>query len=266
MGSPWDEGGKVCRLFAESLIRYGFEVDEGEPTKEHDFSFMWGARSPRLVEEANSLGIPVLVFDLGYLKRGWNAFKKREGGYYQIGMNRICTIYPDASPHRWNDLGLEIKPLCQHSKNLLVLGQVPDDAQHHMDQVRLFDFYQTAKIVFAGYNIQFRPHPQAPQESPRGMKVRPSETLEEAFEWASYVFTFNSTAGLQAMLDGKCVYCDPSAFYYQTARESCLKQDNRIDLARKVANSQWNEEEIRSGQAFGDLLHYIYDYKNNHSV
>lgn len=215
-----------------------------------------GGMSPADDEVAGwceSRGCPVLVTDLGYLNR---ANRDGEAGYYQLGLGRIGWT-PETSPHggRLAQLGIELKPYVESGGDVLVLGQMPGDTQHRLDEDELSLFYLEAveSIGEAAGRVVWRPHPRcADMASPDPAWIRDEGTLQEALATASIVVTYNSTAGLEAIAEGRRVVCAPEAHYAPLAGQA--DQEERRGHFERLSWAQWTLKEFRSGEALRFVL------------
>jgi len=217
LGGEWPYGNRIAERCASACDGCGI-----------DFSVRWGS---------GKLGGTTLVLDLGWFKRGWAAYKKRPGGYYQIGVNHINWL-PDSAPgDRWESLNLPILPPRPQGKNILAIGQVADDSQHGLTKDELVEWlYENTPSPF-----RYRPHPQSETEA------KPKNTLEHDLEWADVVLTYNSTVGLEALRLGIPVICSTNCFYAGLSGPQCPSVEDRLELFQRIAYAQWTEEEIEKG-------------------
>jgi hypothetical protein len=259
LGGEWDEGRRIVVEFIHYLKDIGIEVDDRRKatpsmkgTSAYDLAICWGIREYQryMIQQFREEGVRTLVFDLGYFKRAWSGFKKT-GSYYQVGVDGLQWLPPHKMPgDRWKALGLEVLPPNPGTDKVLIIGQVPRDAQHGMDQWELEDWYIQKFREYAGVRggIRFRPHPQASWHIPRirGLSVSVWNTLDEDMDWADIVVTYNSTVGFEARRRGLTVDCDPSAPYYAYNFSGPIR-----DLLNRTAYAQWTEKEIRDGTMWG---------------
>jgi hypothetical protein len=206
--------------------------------------------------------IPLVILDLGYFKRASGAHDRV--GYNQVGIGRIGWVpgEDDARPFcpaRWESLGIGdcAPPTSNKTQNLLVLGQVPNDSQHKLSVRVLNSWYddQVRKIVNNRSNVIFRPHPKALREPVPSCANQVSTpcacSLADAIASASVVVTYNSTAGLDAILAGVPVICSPSAHYAHIAdygrNNGKVTAEMVMRHMHKLAYSQWTCAEIETG-------------------
>lgn len=238
----------------------------------------WPERSAR--EYLKSKGIPLVVLDLGYFKRAKDS-KDREG-YNQVGLDRIgWTPNSDIDSSRWDAFGFAdcVDPVIGRPKSVLILGQVPNDSQHGMNEKQLNRWFDEKSRPFrdAGMPITFRPHPCNPNGKPPACDAISSQsTLKEELCDHSHVITFNSTAGLDAILAGIPVLCDASAHYYDIAgygnsavRTQHAQQRIKAQVMHhmhRLAWSQWTCAEIESGEPIRFLFPKLIQKPMNHLI
>lgn len=196
------------------------------------------------------LGIPLLVLDCGWFQRAGGP--RDQHGYNQLGLDQLCWFPPKPwkpDPARFESLGVTLQSKIENreSKILLVLGQVPGDSQHHLSatQQEVWLGEHAAPFLARGWTIRYRAHPSDPQTSIGLIHDRSQGcTLAQDFALATHVLTFNSTAGLEALVAGLPVACSPSAHYAGlTPGTPAL-----LDHCRRLAWAQWTCAELRTGE------------------
>jgi len=219
-------------------------------------------------------GIPLVVLDLGYLKRASHA--QDATGYNQLGIGRLGAIPLMPCPRDRLDMlavtpSIPVSP--QRPKVALILGQLPGDSQHGLNSTALAA-YLSERAGFwqaQGYEVHYRPHPMA---MALGLQPIPyvrtrlsnTENLAAALADARVAVTFNSTAAVEAILAGVAVDCHRDAHYalvadYGWGAESESEghayvsiQDVHEYLCR-LAYAQWTIPEIQNGAALHWLMH-----------
>jgi hypothetical protein len=224
------------------------------------FAFTAGNHSPEAWARGilRSRGIQLLSMDLGYINRARDGMDRE--GYTQIGVGGPCQIPEGPLPDdRFQALGVKLGPMgVERPRVALLLGQVPNDGQHELTEQQLRNWL-TDRAGFwqaEGYSLRFRAHPQLPGQSApcvQGLEIRSPqrESLEQALAGAGVVVTYNSTAGLQAILAGLPVDSAPAAHYFQIG--SCGNSSDPRARAmvqahlNRVAYAQWTLPEIEAG-------------------
>jgi hypothetical protein len=199
------------------------------------------------------LGIPLLVTERGYLRRGRGSMET----YYQLGVGRLGWVPPGPLPSaRFDALDLPLQdPVNRPTGAVLVLGQMPFDTSHGMDIERLVAWLtEQAAIQIAKSNrVIYRPHPLA-QAVPIGVDVEvrlpEHSTLAQDLADAKLAVTYNSTAGVAALLAGVPIICSPTAHYVAVADYGhTATRAQVLDYMHRLAWAQWTMGELRSGEA-----------------
>lgn len=218
-----------------------------------DFALAGGLHGiNQLLAAASGRALPVLIVELGYMKRANN---NETDGYYQLGWNKLCDIPAEVpSSDRWEALGLEVLDNKAGGEHILVAGQVGGDAQHGLPTPQLVKWLMRTSVELekkTGLPRVWRPHPK------QGNLKLTTETriarqdplrvpLESALDKAAHVVTFNSTLGVEALRRGIPVECDPGAHYARVAKAD---RSEREAFLKRVAYAQWLLSEIASGEA-----------------
>jgi hypothetical protein len=251
-------------LGAEVLVLADPTIDAARETVRREgirVAYTCGLRS----REAGARGvlgalmIPLLVADLGYFHRATGPLDS--AGYNQLGLNRLAWTPPqDCDPSRAAALHIEVCPArpARYGQRLtaLILGQVPYDTQHFLD-VETLVAWLTERAGFylaMGYRVLYRPHPLAPTVLPFApVEIRqPAEhTLAEDFASCDFVVTYNSTAGLEALIAGLPVFCAPCAHYATLAAYDGFRVTRAQVQAyvNRLAWAQWTCAELADGSA-----------------
>jgi hypothetical protein len=206
----------------------------------------WGWRIGRGLR---AQGHEVLVMERGYMgdrfawtSLGWNGLNGRARFAPRDDPARFAAHFP--APQPWKAGG----------DYVLLIGQVPGDASlGGMDLT--FWYERTAKqaALVYGKPVRFRPHPLARARQKVKLAATLGGTLAEALEHAQVCVTFNSNAGVDAVLAGvPTIACDIGSMAYPvTARRlGETYVPDREPWAARLAWCQWSLEEIRSGAAW----------------
>lgn len=197
--------------------------------------------------------IPLLVLDCGYFQRAGGP--EDETGYNQLGLGGLNWVPEIEAPSdRFDAHRLALTERVQgRGKFALLLGQVPGDSQHHLSEIRLNAWLaeRGAELMACGYKLFYRPHPKHTISSgplrAHTIVVRPQdESLAQSLSRVSVVVTYNSTAGIEALMAGIPVVCSPTAHYWLV----CGLQSNEALLRHlhRLAWTQWTCAELRTGE------------------
>lgn len=206
-------------------------------------------------------GVPVLVADAPHLRRD----AKR---WHKVVWDHQHWIPSFACPgDRLEAVGVEIAERARGGE-ILVCGQKAGDSQHPMAERQ--DLARWARETIAELRrvtrrpVIWRPHPLdafAVREADRYSDPK-LESVADALSRAHAVVTYNSTAGLDALIAGVPVVAMGPAVYGELAAKDVAGidqfevpsvEDRRALLAR-IAYTQWTVEECRDGAALDFLL------------
>lgn len=225
------------------------------------FAFTCGMHAREAVARGflRGAGVPLLVLDCGYLRRCSGA--QDEEGYNQLGIGGLCWVPTRADligagvapfSARFEALGLPVaEPVQGRGKVALILGQVPGDSQHGMTETQLVRWLEetAAALLAQGYGLRFRAHPKAPGVRFAALRADHSpsgRSLAADLAEASVAVTYNSTAGLEALMAGVPVRCHASAHYAAVA--DLADRSALMAHLHRLAWAQWTCAELRTGE------------------
>lgn len=274
--SVWTAGdfnAKKCigYSFSQGIQKLGYSIDQHFPALLNPFSPPFchlvisnGFRNPArdASEYLLSKGVNTFVYDLGYINR---SDTKNKEGYYQLGLNRIGWT-PDfkCPPDRFEKLGVRIPEVKDNgSDTVLVCAQKFNDGQHGMSagQMKQYMADLCKKVRLMGYNVIFRSHPKSPFEL-EGFKSS-TGTLKEDMDRSRFVVTYNSTAGVEALLNGTPAVPMAEDAHYRCVSTPGVGPEEPLQLPTKealedyfhrLAYSQWKLTEYADGYPYEFLL------------
>lgn len=226
-------------------------------------------RNREILTAYHRQGIPVIVSDLGYLKRGNSSASKN--AYYQMGLNQLNWLPPQAcSPERFRQLKIAFPAESRRSSvndPILLCGQVPDDAQHGMDLNSLKNWASRTLAAIRCYTkrpVIWRPHPLSFFSLPGtdGYSNPEQEELSQCLRVCHALVTHNSNSGNEALLKGIPVFCSATAdcTYTSVANTDLSRIETPaflLDAVRqyfyRLAYAQWTREEMATGKCFDFL-------------
>lgn len=197
-------------------------------------------------------GVPVFIVEQGHIERGT---------YHQFSIDKLNWLPELAISDRREALGIKRpRNVGKADGYVLFLGQKPGDAQHCGVDVNAYLGRAMAQVrELSNRQFVFRRHPKdrigaLPDSncivSPDAM------TLEQTFIGAHSVVTFNSNAGLKAVLTGIPTYCHPCAIYAGACKSDLadIEEPYVIDSASwydtldRICYAQWTEPELETGK------------------
>jgi hypothetical protein len=215
------------------------DYDNPEPC---DFAVIWGApaKHPRITQSAPHM----LVMERGHLPDrmiytscGWDGLARR--GRYPLATDWGMRWRP-----RWGDL---MRPWRGTTGYALIIGQVEGDAALAGLGMQRWVKEQTDDLRAAGWDVRFRPHP---------LVARPERSLEADLTGAALCVTYNSTAGVEAVLAGvPTVTLDEGAMAWEVTSHAVpeIVRPAREAWAHALAWTSYTLEEVAAGLAWEHL-------------
>lgn len=230
------------------LNRHGIKADHRATGDwvESDVAVVWGEKA-RLA--ASPYARRVLVVERGFFgSRMLNASMGWDGLNGRADFNN-----QNSEPDRWKQHGVPV--MDWHGGDyVLLLGQVPGDMSHaHTD---LNQFYRDALLNHMSKRVVFRPHPLG-SVAPDGCEVDAQSSLYDALAGAMLAVTLNSNSGVDAVLSGTPLAAVDigSMAWDVSSHNHTLTTPDRTQWLNNLAYCQWNEAEVRSGEAWAHLRH-----------
>jgi len=198
---------------------------------------------PRLILEAGYLGDRLT----GWASAGWN------------GLNGRAEFHNADSPGdraaRWCRL---LQP-CRAfgAGTVVIMGQVAgDQAWHGVDPATWYRRTYALVKEATGRPVYFRPHPFGGSQN-HGMEEI-AGSLDEALALAGGVVTFNSNAGVDAVLAGvPTIAADPGSMVWGLVPSAPpfepVDSGARLRWLERLAYCQWTAEELRDGTAWDHI-------------
>lgn len=239
------EAGALCAGLAacghRAVTRSLADHSDGQ-TERFDAVIVVGlrGRGGAVLADYTAAGVPVLVIDLGYMARD---------AYYQIGLGGLNRVPEFACPaDRFNALGLTVHARGGDPEGyVLVLGQMPGDAAHGLDEPALRAWADAMREQYPG--ARYRPHPLS------GEPVDGS--LAAALKGARLVVTLNSNAGHESLLAGVPVIAHAPAAYAALAGPNLPTVAERRAYFERLAYAQWTLAEMADGTAARFLFEHL---------
>ena len=242
-----------AEAMAQGLGRHGIAstVYPDHLIPDEEIVACWGWR---LGERLRAMGKDVLLMERGFIDRmnycslGWNGLNNRaQRRWLPINGCRFENLF-----------GRMLRPWSADGDYALIIGQVAGDMA--IKGVHIADWYAEAArqaLKRFALPVKFRPHPMAIAFGQRE-HVNGAETLygdlQPALERAMVVITYNSNAGVDAVLAGRPTlsFDAGSMAWPVTAHEFVIPGDepDRATWAEQIAWSQFSVPEIASGDAW----------------
>lgn len=208
-----------------------------------------GARRMELVRAYEAAGVPVFIFDWGYMKRVNNRSEHQQG-HWQISHSRLnqppwFSVLPD----RLAKLSVEISRKSYASNNrALLIGQMPGDGAVKGTCHATWLRNKAAELQADGFDVVYREHPRGGVKMPH-LPSADGPQLDE-MRASRVVVTYNSNTGHDALLAGVPVLCDPVAPYAELAGMTLPSLPNRRSYFKRLAYGQWRVDETPEAVRF----------------
>ena len=198
----------------------------------------------------------VLVIERGFVKRndgyqsiGWNG---------NVGFGEYCN--QNMPPDRWKKLNVELLPQKKIGDSIVIMGQIPwDTAVQNIDYRRWVITIAEILKKITDRPIIFRPHPLKKTAIPPIKGVETShKSLQEDLNRARVCVLFNSTSGVEAIIDGTPVIAmDKGSMVWDLTKNKLSPEaietpyfpddKKRQQWANDIAYAQWHFDEIERG-------------------
>ena len=250
------------------LERHGLAVAftaADEPVEHADLHVTWSVKRPRVFDWRRRTGRPVLVMERGYLPNrmvyssfGWNGLNNRASfPAAPDGSARFRRLFAHhLAP--WRGAAAAARP-----RTALLCGQVPGDASLYGVDFAVWTAATAAVLAAAEWRVLFRPHPLLTRvgytghpaaRPPPGAVAAPGPAFADALAAADLCVTYNSNAGVEAVLAGvPTVTLDAGAIAWPVAAHDLAAAGHTPDRSRWCADTawrQWSLAEIAAGDAW----------------
>ena len=220
----WTDTRSPIRAVAIGLERLGCDVapaaigDWPIFSKLPDVAFIWNGvhgRRGSIAGELRKCGAPVMVMERGFLDR-FNHTQIDHAGFNHTASWAVDIAGPapvdgvGRLAELTETIGFPRPVSARDSGYILILGQVPGDAQLRDSEIRHPESLTraVASAVGGGIELRFRPHPLGswrPRRCDRATTL--DGELGDAIDSARFAITINSNSGNEALLRGCPVLC-----------------------------------------------------------
>lgn len=256
-GRPW--AAPWLDAFALGLERHGIKasIEDAATPRDCDLAVFWGHREAAIIERQRTNGGHYLVAECSYLA---DRLAMVSLGF--DGLNgRADFVNADVPGDRWERHFAPLMAPAWRTEGtgwyVLLCGQVAtDQAVAHVDIAAWYA--ETAqRLQGLGYRVRFRPHPK----SRGGVNLPGVEisiaSLADDLAGAAFAVTFNSNSAVDAALAGvPVIACDPGSMAWAIAGHDVGEAPPRLmrrTWAHRLAYCQWNDDEVRGGDAWAHL-------------
>jgi len=249
LGNP-DKGG-FAQAFGNGLLKHGLRQTDKVAC---DLLVLWGTRRQHEIDAQRQRGGEVIILERGYLGDRYAWTSVSFGG----GLNgRGIFKGPLGSPEKWNKYfghtGIMRPWRSKPDGYALILGQIPGDMS--VRGVNLDRFYCQASDAFKGsMKVILRQHPRTTPLKGLQAHNEGLASLQRALEGARLAVTWNSNAGVEAVLAGvPTITMDQGAMAWEVTGHALRMPPtpDRTPWAHALANKQFLISEFESGECWG---------------
>jgi hypothetical protein len=226
-----------------------------------DLVVIWGWKQPAVIAAAKRRGTPILVMERAHLppRMEWTSC-----GLNGLGNRGRYAACKDGGA-RWRQHFQHLeREWTRRDGYVLLCGQVLGDAALWGVDFRAWAQEVADKLRASGRMVVYRPHPfafhkQGDAWCPTGAQFSRADTLGDDLAGAALAVTYNSTAGVEAVLAGvPTVTSDVGAMAWEVTSHD-LGADpvrpDRTEWAHRLAWTSWRAAEIESGETWEHLRH-----------
>jgi hypothetical protein len=260
----------IFNALEEGLKKQGHEIVDSDEDIPVIWSILWNGRmnaNKIIYEAARAAGKPVLILEVGTLKRGqtWKVCVNHINGLGQFGNDSDLDI------DRPQKLGISLKEpvsmrrqeiliACQHERSLQWDG-MPTTSSWVLNLIKEIKSHTDRHIVV-------RPHPRSslPLQNQDFTVMQPQRVHDSYDDFDidyNYHCVINHNSGpcIQAAIQGVPVICDPSSLAGilsgKMEKIEEISLPDREDWFLKLCHTEWTVEEIASGLPIKRLEKYF---------
>jgi hypothetical protein len=245
--------------FAEGLMRHGWGAELRTDYARNDLVVFWGVSQRETIERARRDGCEVCILERSYLPDRFKYASVSFGGGLN-GRGIFRGPFHDGTRFERHFAHLLQPWNPKPDGYALIMEQVPGD--NSVRGVDLPGFYAKAHRAFAAQGIaaMVRAHPRSSPKSGERAIAAAYRSLADDLSGARCVVTWNSNAGVDAVLAGiPAIAMDQGSMAWDvTGHELNMPpMPDRTAWAHALAWKQWTKDEIASGACWenvrGDL-------------
>lgn len=244
--------------FAEGLRLHGWQVEISDHYQRADLVVLWGVRRQEIISDVLNCGGEVCILERGYLGDRFHWTSVSFGGGLN-GRGRFFGPLSDRSRFE-RHFGQCLRAYdVPYGGPALIMGQVVGDMSVRHVQIEKWYDDVSRELKELGWDVRFRPHPypRAVGGSGGGAGLKKMDgTLHEALAAASFVVTYNSNSGVDALLYGRpTVAVDAGSMVWGIAGRTTddVRMPDRSAWAARLAWCQWSDAEMRSGECWAAI-------------
>ena len=263
----------VFDAFEQGLKSLGHEVSNSEDSIPVIWSVLWHGRMAKnkaIWEHARSKNNPVIVLEVGGIKRGTT---------WKVGLNGINrdAFFGDAGndSRRCDLLNLRLKPWRTNGEYILLCGQHDKSQQWNLFPSMERWIVETIQSIqnYTDRPIIFRPHPRCPvtdverrfknviRQNPRQLP-NTYDDFDMGFDNVYTTVSWTSNPGIHSVIEGIPSYTSPSSLAWDVSIKSLTNLNNpplpdRQQWLNDYSYTEWTVDEIAQGAPLVRLASYL---------
>ena len=240
------------------LVKNSYKYWEVEyDLDKYDLVIAYGSYA-KLMRECKKLNKCLIIIDFGFLKR--------ENGYFKISVGHwFPSAYFQNIKHnskRFNILNLDVKPMRSAGNCILVAGIGQRSSTIYNIEHQLWDKNAIKKIKkVTNKKIIYRPRDNTDLNIGNISYLRSPKVSNKIFDQASALVTYASNIAIDGLLRGVPCFSEEGVCLKLGLQDLSLinkpqivSYDEQLQFFYDLAYTQWNINEIASGQCFKHLL------------
>ena len=248
------EDGDFVLAFGRGLESLGWAVRFGEPSgfkSENDIHstteilVFWGLKGPSktMRDAAAKKGLKCIVVELPYFRKSENrAVSLLQEGCYTRHNNNGDWLASAKMPK--DRLNVKVQPSRKPKEGyILMCGQVPGDAQTCEIDIEVWEDITARKLRDSGEEVVYRPHPRV---------GKTEQSLEEQLDQCKAMVTYNSTASVDAIINGIPFWSPEKSQYSPMACKlgewKAKAKKEREQFLANLAYCEFSKEEFSKGE------------------
>jgi hypothetical protein len=237
-----------------------------------DIAVIFGFRESQqaCIRSNISRGIPTVIVDLGYIDR-FDGLEDNPNQTLQVSIGDHLNIIPNSASNclfdRFEKLNIRYPGKINAPDGYaLFCGQWPGDTAHPFkDELSIREFINEIRVRIPDIEVKYRTHPRLISS-----KID-KKSIEEDFEGARCILTYNSNSGHDALREGMPIFCHTDAVYANLGSdllknkelEKRIKnppfptEDRWTDYFTRLAYGQWSFDELKTGDCQKFILNEL---------
>lgn len=258
------------RMMEEGLRKHGLTPSYAHPNipVDSDVAIGWSFNHHKMHTYRAHKGLNTLFLEAGFFQPRWEWVSMGWDGINNCGN----FVMPAEKGKRWETYFPDhIHPWKQTQEGyILLMGQTPKDAALYGLNMNKWLDKVARNLSFHKKDILFRPHPDVKKSAdrkkrpvilPTGTRLSIHNDLLIDLKGAAFSVTYSSTAAVESVLAGiPCITFHEGSIARPVTSQDITKPyfyPDRTKWCNETIWKQWTHEEIRRGDAWDVVKHYL---------